>query len=231
MGLVALTRAREQTRLYTTANEFEPDASPHRSEPAEPVDRLADALTRSATETLALDTATAPSEPAERAALAQQSRQLRERRLALEKERLETRRELHRTTRMLAGTGLVGRARHGGALRHQLDEHKQKLALLDHEVDRLDGQIRETRERTLEHAPSLPEQRQHRERALRRTLERGLDPWDRAVSYLSMPMPREIPSVRSIPTSTSMIRRSSRDCSTASRRSRSASRPGSWPSS
>ena len=35
-GYVALSRAREQTRLYTTANELEPDAPPHRPEPAEP---------------------------------------------------------------------------------------------------------------------------------------------------------------------------------------------------
>ena len=40
-GYVALSRAREQTRLYTISNELEPDAPPQRLEPAGPVDRLA----------------------------------------------------------------------------------------------------------------------------------------------------------------------------------------------
>jgi ATP-dependent exoDNAse (exonuclease V) alpha subunit len=54
-GYVALTRARGQTRLYTTAAEREPDAPPHRPEPAGPVDRLAQALARPAAEPLAID--------------------------------------------------------------------------------------------------------------------------------------------------------------------------------
>src|SRR6516162_3664645 len=57
-GYVALSRAREQTRLYTTATELEPDPPPQRSEAADPLDRLADALTRPAAETVALDAAT-----------------------------------------------------------------------------------------------------------------------------------------------------------------------------
>ena len=118
-GYVALTRAREQTRLYTTATELEPDAPPHRPEPDGPVDRLADALTRPAAETLALDAATTRPDPTERAALARQTRQLREQRLALEKERLDTTRQLHQTNRTLAGLGVLGRARHGRALRDE----------------------------------------------------------------------------------------------------------------
>ncbi len=87
-GYVALSRAREQTRLYTTATELEPDAPPQRPEPDGPVDRLAEALTRPAAETLALDATTTRPDPTERAALARQTRRLREQRLALEKERL-----------------------------------------------------------------------------------------------------------------------------------------------
>ena len=98
-GYVALSRAREQTRLYTTANELEPDAPPHRPEPASPFDRLADALTRPAAETLATDAATSRPEPTERAALARQSRQLIERQLALEKEHLDTTRRRNQTDR------------------------------------------------------------------------------------------------------------------------------------
>src|SRR6266536_5902212 len=54
-GYVVLSRAREQTRVYTIDEQFEPDASPHRIEPDGPVDRLADALSRPAAETLALE--------------------------------------------------------------------------------------------------------------------------------------------------------------------------------
>ena len=56
-GYVALTRSRHETRLYTIATDLQPDAPPQRPEPADPLDRLADALTRPAAETLALDAA------------------------------------------------------------------------------------------------------------------------------------------------------------------------------
>src|SRR5262249_30307327 len=55
-GYVALSRAREQTRLYTIGNDPDPDASPHRPEPAAPLDRLADSFARPAAQTLALNT-------------------------------------------------------------------------------------------------------------------------------------------------------------------------------
>src|SRR5205814_8329663 len=55
-GYVAVTRAREETRLYTIASHLEPDAPPHRAEPDGPVDRLAEALAHPAAQMLALDT-------------------------------------------------------------------------------------------------------------------------------------------------------------------------------
>ena len=186
-GYVALSRAREQTRLYTTATELEPDAPPHRPEPDGPVDRLADALTRPAAETLALDAATTRPDPTERAALARQTRQLREQRLALEKERLDTTRQLHQTNRTLAGLGVLGRARHGRALRDEIGEHEQTLARLDRELARLDRELRVTRERAFELARARPrlERGLTREPTLERGLgrERGLEPRDRAVSH------------------------------------------------
>ena len=112
MGYVALSRAREQTRLYTTANELEPDAPPHRPEPARPIDRLADALAAPAAETLALDLATNQPDTPARAGLAAESRQHRARRLTLEKERLDASRQFHQTNRKLAGLGLVSRTRY-----------------------------------------------------------------------------------------------------------------------
>jgi conjugative relaxase-like TrwC/TraI family protein len=171
-GYVALSRAREQTRLYTTATELEPDAPPHRPEHEGPVDRLAEALSRPAAETLALDSATSRPDPSGRAALARQTRLLREQRLALEKERLDTTRQLHQTNRTLAGLGVLGRARNGRALRDQIGEHEQRLARLDRELDRLDQQLRVTRQRTFELARTQPRP----ERGLSRepTRERGV---------------------------------------------------------
>jgi conjugative relaxase-like TrwC/TraI family protein len=175
-GYVALSRAREQTRLYTTANELEPDASPHRREPTDPLDRLAEALTRPAAGGLALEGATSRPEPAGRAGLAQQTRQLRERRLALEKQQLDATRELHQTGRKLAGLGPLGRARHGRALRDQLADGEQQVSRLDRELERLDRQLRTTRQRALEliRDQRTPERGLGRERDLERT-PRGLD--------------------------------------------------------
>nr|MDQ3379628.1 relaxase domain-containing protein [Actinomycetota bacterium] len=95
-GYVALSRSRERTRLYTIATELEPDASPHRPEPAGPVDRLAEALARPAAETLALDAATTRRDSydcGDRARLGRQTRALADRRGALEKERMRAARE------------------------------------------------------------------------------------------------------------------------------------------
>ena len=177
-GYVALSRAREQTRLYTTANELEPDAPPHRPEPAGPVDRLADALTRPAAETLATDAATSRPDPTERDALARQSRQLIEQRLALEKEHLDTTRRRNQTDRRLAGLGVFGRARHGGALRDEISEHDQKLARLDRELARVDRAAPPDARARARARPRLsrgPSEACSRERALGRALERGLD--------------------------------------------------------
>ena len=232
-GYVALSRAREQTRLYTTANELEPDAPPHRPEPASPFDRLADALTRPAAETLATDATTTRPEPTERDALVRQSRQLLERQLALEKEHLDTTRRRNQADRRLAGLGVFGRARHGGALRDEISEHDQKLARLDRELARARPTAPpDARARARAHPNSTTARARPAPGARYRARARaGSRPRHRAVSHMSMPMSREIPSVRSIPNSTSMIRRNSRDRSTANCRSRSASRPGSRPSS
>jgi conjugative relaxase-like TrwC/TraI family protein len=176
-GYVALSRAREQTRLYTTATELEPDPPPQRSEAADPLDRLADALTRPAAETVALDAATTRSDSTGRAGLARQSRQLRERLLAVERERLDTTRELHQTSRELGGLGVLGRARHGRALRDQIHECQQRLALLDREHERIDKVLRLTRARALELGDAQPrhERGLGRKRSIERPPGRGLD--------------------------------------------------------
>jgi conjugative relaxase-like TrwC/TraI family protein len=174
-GYVALSRARDHSRLYTIKSHLEPDASPHRPEPASPVDRLADALACPAAETLALDAASmrrGPPVRSERARFARQSRQLVERRRALEKERLETARQLHQTRRKLEDLGALGRARHGRDLRDQIRHREQALARLDRELERLASEQRRTRERALELARS--ELRRERGLSPARAIERGL---------------------------------------------------------
>ena len=232
-GYVALSRAREQTRLYTTANELEPDAPPHRPEPASPFDRLADALTRPAAETLATDAATTRPEPTERDALARQSRQLIERQLALEKEHLDTTQtpEPDGPAGSPAWACSAAPATAAPSATRSANTTRNSRASTASSSESTE-QLRRTRERALELAPTQPrpERGLRRERARARA-RAGSRPRYRAVSHMSMPMSREIPSVRSIPNSTSMIRRSSRDRSTANCRNRSASRPGSRPSS
>jgi conjugative relaxase-like TrwC/TraI family protein len=175
-GYVALTRARAQTRLYTIKSELEPDAPPHRPEPDGAVNRLAEALTRPAAETLALDAATTRIESpvlSDRARLTQQNRLLADRRRTLEKERTRTARELHHATRELAGMGALGRARHGRTLRDRIDERERTLTRLDRELERLDRQLHDSRRRTLELLREQP--RPERGLTQERNLERGLE--------------------------------------------------------
>ena len=54
-GYVALSRAREATRLYVTANTFERESDFHEQDDRDPVARLANALEESAVERLAVD--------------------------------------------------------------------------------------------------------------------------------------------------------------------------------
>jgi conjugative relaxase-like TrwC/TraI family protein len=172
-GYVALSRAREQSRLYTIENQLEPDTPPQRIEPAGPVDRLAQAFSRPAAETLALNAMPGGARvPSGRARLALENRQLRERQAALEKERRHAAGELHRTKRTLEELGPFGRARHGRTLREQLADQRQTVARLDRERERLEHKRRLNRERALELARAQPRP----ERGLSRepTLERGL---------------------------------------------------------
>jgi conjugative relaxase-like TrwC/TraI family protein len=172
-GYVALSRARCETRLYAVAREVDPDASPHRIEPAGPLERLADALTRSAAQTLALDT----SQSDNPAALGRRARLLADRQEALEKQRTRAARGLHHTQRQLDGFGLVGRARHGRTLRDQIDESRERLAGLERELERFEREVRSTRKRALElyRSQPPPERGLGRERELGRTPERSLD--------------------------------------------------------
>jgi conjugative relaxase-like TrwC/TraI family protein len=175
-GYVALSRSRGRTRLYTISTDLEPDAAPHRPEPAGPVDRLAEALARPAAETLAVDAAAMRSGPpgsSDRIRLARQTRALAEQRRALERERTRAARQLHKTRREFDGVGAIGRARHGRSLREQIAAREAALTRFDKELDRLDRQLQAMRERAFE--PSRPERSRARHALVReRSLGRGL---------------------------------------------------------
>jgi conjugative relaxase-like TrwC/TraI family protein len=173
-GYVALSRARCETRLYAIENQLEPDASPHRIEPAGPVDRLAEALSRPSAETLALDAARRGRPLPEGVRLTNEHRQLVERRATLDKERWEAAHELHQTQRRLDELGALGRARHGPALRQQIEEQRRTVKRLDRECERIEEQQRLNRKRMRELVPRepRPERSLGRERGIGRGLER-----------------------------------------------------------
>jgi hypothetical protein len=176
-GYVSLSRAREQTRLYTLESQLEPDASPQRIEPAAPVDRLAEALSRPAAETLALDAIRGGSVLSERTRLPLENRRLRERHRALEKDRLDATRDLHQTRQKLASLSPLGRVRHGRTLRAHVDERERTVAQLARELERLDERRRLTRERALElrRNDEQPERGLSRERGIDHNLDRGIE--------------------------------------------------------
>jgi hypothetical protein len=169
-GYVALSRARDETRLYTTTAELEPDTPPaYQPEPADPVDRLAKALTRPAAETLAVDVLGTLTDTQ----LVLELRALGKQRRALERQRTEAARTLHRAKQDLDRLGLIRRARRGRG-RDQIIEQRTALARLNIEVDRLERQLQACRERgRREASPRAHARRQQMARA--HNLERGLE--------------------------------------------------------
>jgi conjugative relaxase-like TrwC/TraI family protein len=179
-GYVALSRARNETRLYTSGNEPDPDASPNRPEPAAPLDRLADALARPAAQTLALETPAAVRNlHGAPAPAAEQARRLSERARAVDDERNRTARKMHAARRELAQMGALSRARHGRSLREQIREREAELARLDSEHKRLTQQLRQARElaRSRSRLERGPSRRRSLEPSLQpeRSLGRGID--------------------------------------------------------
>jgi conjugative relaxase-like TrwC/TraI family protein len=175
-GYVALSRARHETRLYTIEDQLEPDAPPHRIEPDGPVDRLAEALSRPAAETLAVDAARRGRPLPERVRLANERRHLLDRHATLEKERWQVAHELHQSRRQLDTLGVLGRTRHGRSPRERVEEQRRALERLDREHERIEERQRLNRGRMRE--PVFDEPRPAhglgRERELGRTPERNL---------------------------------------------------------
>jgi len=152
-GYVALSRARRETRLYTTASELAPDTPPaYRPERPAPLDRFARALTRPAAEPLALDARARQDPPARdrRAELLQEGRALFERRQQLEEQRAEAVGKLRAQERELAGLGFLARARRGKGLGEQVERQRGNVAAIDTAltgVDRESEALNKRRER------------------------------------------------------------------------------------
>jgi conjugative relaxase-like TrwC/TraI family protein len=183
-GYVAFSRARMETRLYTSAPELQSDAHPrYRAEAPEPLDRLAEALACSAAEELALDARGDPSSRAgsgspvalDREAIMSQGPALVQRRLGAEKQRAEEVRRLRASERELAGLGLIARVRRGPALREEVAERQEAVARVDRELDDIEREIQAFRQRvaTLSAARERPPRPIVRARS--RQLELGLD--------------------------------------------------------
>jgi conjugative relaxase-like TrwC/TraI family protein len=168
-GYVALSRSRRPARLYTTAIELEPDAPPQRPEHDGPLDRLANAFTRPAAERLGIEAASGRSD---RDRLAARMRALTDQRRRLEKQRMQTARQLHQTKAQVADLGALGRARHGRRLREQVTERREDLAILETELDRLECEQRALRAR-LRAMPRVERPRRGRELMRERPLQRG----------------------------------------------------------
>ncbi len=147
-GYVALSRARQETRIYTTSAEPEPDTPPaHRPERPDSVELLAAALTRPAAGTLAVHAAAGSRDPKSGSPSAHERRALLARQQMLEQRRTETARELHSASRELTGLGAIGRARRGPRLREQIADQRIALVGLDSELGRVDRQLQTLHER------------------------------------------------------------------------------------
>ena len=143
-GYVALSRARAETRVYTTQAQLDLDTPPsHQPNRGDPVDRLADALTRPAAHTLALATH-GVAQSGHRGAAAVRALVAQRDRLTAERGRAQ--RNEQATSRELAGMGIVARARHGPRLREQIAEHQRALTRLSAELRRIDRQLHTLRQ-------------------------------------------------------------------------------------
>jgi hypothetical protein len=177
-GYVALSRARRETRLYTTAAELEHDLPPgFQPEPPDAVDRLADALTRPAAESLALDDARdQPQERNGRADLIREARALAGRRQTFSDERAETARALDRLERELSALGVVGRLRRGGSLREQIAAKHESLSRLDRDLRELERHASDLQKRAARDGFRRAWERPERERTRERGRARAHEP-------------------------------------------------------
>jgi conjugative relaxase-like TrwC/TraI family protein len=160
-GYVALSRAREQTRLYITATPRERESHFHDLDDRDPVTRLGQALEESEIERLAVDQRPLPSGPLhdtraeiERrepsAELRMRLRSLQQERLAITKARQQAERTLDNADSGLARLGLVGRRRRRNQLLADVSASRATLRLADQRLTTLSAEIRDLRTQPVE---------------------------------------------------------------------------------
>jgi conjugative relaxase-like TrwC/TraI family protein len=171
-GYVALSRARQQTRLYVTATPRERESHFHDLDDRDPVTRLAQALEESANERLAVDQQPLPSGPLHdtRAEIEQLRptpelrallRSLEQQRLAMTRARQQAERTLRDAERELDRPGLIRRGRRRHQLLGDIVGCRAAVRIADERLSKLAQEARALRTppsvpRVPEHATAAP---------------------------------------------------------------------------
>jgi hypothetical protein len=159
-GYVALSRARDETRLYVTGNPMERESHFHELDDRDPVARLASALEESAVERLAVDQRPHDSGPhhATRAEIgranlggssARQQRLIDQQRLVLRKHQERAKAELLKVEAEIDSLGVLSRRR-GEALKIEARRLRTGIRLASEGVAELEGQAARLREHAVE---------------------------------------------------------------------------------
>lgn len=150
-GYVALSRAREVTRLYVTETLYERESQFHEFDDRDAVARMAQALEESGIERLAVDQRPLPAGPKhrtraeiERPQLTEGDRTrlklLKQQRLALLKVKGQAETRLRELERDLSGLGFRGRGRRGQEVSAEIALHKTSLRMADQKLAEFERQ-------------------------------------------------------------------------------------------
>ena len=187
-GYVALSRAREQTRLYVTGNPLERESHFHELDERAPLTRLAQALEESGAERLASQQRPLPSGPRHgtRPVITRSPPEERERsRLRLLEKRLReteqlgvrAERRLAQAEHGLAALGWRARGGRGRELRNEIAIERSALALSEEKTVELTRERKQLLERLFlsECAPARTRRPEHADRGRERQLSLDLD--------------------------------------------------------
>jgi hypothetical protein len=185
-GYVALSRAREETKLYITGLPQEPESQFHELDDRDPIARMAQALEEAAIERLAVDQRPLPSGPRHRTRAEIERPELsdadRTRLKLLEQQRLATLKARESAARALREAELkldrlprVVRGRRRDELRAEVARERSATRLADEKIASLQRAIAQARNRTLLEPVSAAEHEQRRQAlALRRSTDLSL---------------------------------------------------------
>jgi hypothetical protein len=165
-GYVALSRAREETKVYVTASVHERESHFHDLDDRDPGTRFAQSLEESAIERLAVDQRPMPSGPKHqtraeiaRSAITDEQREqisiVEQQRLVLSKTRRDAERKLEQAQRDLKRTGRFSRARHKDALRSEIALQRTAARLADAKLTELERGAQDARQIIRDPGPTL----------------------------------------------------------------------------